>query len=93
MCCNERTTSEISFQLEAQDLRRDTSNAIASLNLRKEADKILLGIMSEPVKLTGEFKDQSDTDNVIKEIEKDDAEGSRINQRKLWGKPYYWPAI
>jgi len=49
--------------------------------------------MSEPVKLTGEFKDQSDTDNVIKEIEKDDAEGSRINQRKLWGKPYYWPAI
>jgi hypothetical protein len=34
----------------------DTQNAIASLNLKKEANKILLGIVSEPIELTGEFK-------------------------------------
>jgi hypothetical protein len=86
-------SSEISYQQEEKRLKRDTQNAIASLNLRKEADKILLGIISEPVELTGEFKDESDLDNMIKEIEKDDAEGSKDRQRKLWKETYYWPII
>lgn len=90
---DERMSSEISYQQEENRLKRDTQNAIASLNLRKEADKILLSIISEPVELTGEFKAESDLDNMIKKIEKDDAEGSQDRQRKLWKETYYWPAI
>lgn len=81
---DERMSSEISYQQEENGLKRDTQNAIASLNLRKKADKILLGIISEPVKLTGDFKDASDLDNMIKEIEKGDAKSSKDRQRKFW---------
>ena len=90
---DERLSSEISYQQEEKRLKRSTQNAIASLNLRKEADKILLGITSEPVELTGDFRDASDLDGMIKEIEKDDAKGSKDRQRKLWKETYYWPAI
>ncbi|KAL5331175.1 hypothetical protein ACEPPN_000704 [Leptodophora sp. 'Broadleaf-Isolate-01'] len=50
-------------------------------------------ITSELVELTGDFKDASDLDSIIKEIEKDDAKGSKDRQRKLWKETYYWPAI
>merc|ERR1711939_1042486 len=90
---DERLSSEISYQQGEKRLKRSTQNAIASLNLRKEADKILLGITSEPVELTGDFRDASDLDGMIKEIEKDDAKGSKDRQRKLWKETYYWPAI
>ena len=45
------------------------------MNLRKEVNKILLSIISKLIELTGEFKDESNLDNIIKEIEKDDAKG------------------
>lgn len=82
-------SSEISYWQEEKRLKRDTQNAIAFLDLRKEADKILLGILSELTKLIGDFKDASDLDHIVKNIEKDNAEVTKDRQRKLWEETYY----
>jgi hypothetical protein len=59
------------------------------LDLRKEADKIPPGILSKLTKLIGDFKDASDLNNIVKYIEKDNAEATKDKQRKLWEETYY----
>jgi glutamine synthetase len=53
---------------EEEQLPKETEMAIARLSTREIADRDLKDILSEPVELTGEFKEEDEFENLIKEI-------------------------
>jgi hypothetical protein len=71
----------------------NTENTIASLDVGELAEKELKDTISEPTELTGEFREESDYENVIKQIKKENANDIRTRQRSLWKETYYWPMI
>jgi hypothetical protein len=50
-------------------------------------------LLSEPEELTGEFRDESDFETVIKHIEKEIADNANVQLRRMWKETYYWPMI
>ena len=50
-------------------------------------------LLSEPDELIGDFKEDSDYENALKHIEKDNADDARIRLRRLWKETFYWPMI
>jgi hypothetical protein len=88
-----RITSEMNYQQYEERLRKTTENAIARLDVRELAERELQDTISEPTELTGEFREESDYENVIKQIEKENANDTRTRQRSLWKETYYWPMI
>jgi hypothetical protein len=88
-----RIASEMNYQQYEERLRKITENTIASLDVRELAERELQDIISEPTELTGEFREKSDYENAIKQIEKEKANDTRTRQRRLWKETYYWPII
>jgi hypothetical protein len=88
-----RLASELNYQQYAERLKETTQNIIAQLDARELAEKELQETISEPTELTGEFREESDFENVIKQIEKEKANDIRTRQRSLWKESYYWPII
>ena len=72
-----RIALEMNYQQYKERLRKSTENAIAHLDLRELADRELQDTISEPTELTGEFREESDYENVIKQIEKEYANNIR----------------
>jgi hypothetical protein len=62
---------------------------IACLDRRELMDIELRDILSEPQELMGEFNDEKDYDNAIKHIEKENADDTRTQIRRLWKETYY----
>ncbi|CZS92364.1 uncharacterized protein RAG0_02770 [Rhynchosporium agropyri] len=88
-----RLASELNYQQYADRLRKKTKQAIFRLDLKEVAEKELQDILSEPSELTGEFTDESDFEKVIKQLEKDRANNTKNQQRRLWKETFYWPMI
>jgi hypothetical protein len=88
-----RIASERNYQQVEERLRKTTQDAIARLDVRELAERELQDTISEPIELTGDFKEESDYENVIKQIEKENANDTRTRQRSLWKETYYWPMI
>jgi hypothetical protein len=47
-------------------------------------------LLSEPVELIGEFRDENDYGNAMKHIEKYNADDTRTRLRRLWKETYDW---
>lgn len=84
-----RIASEIHYQQYAERLKKSTQNAIARLDVRELAERELQDTISEPTELMAEFRDESDYENVIKQIEKETANDTKTRQRSLWKETYY----
>jgi hypothetical protein len=85
-----RLTSEYASQTLNQ---KDYSDTIARLTIRDLAEMEMQRLLSEPKELTGEFREESHYETVIKHIEKENADDARIRLRRLWKEAYYWPMI
>ena len=72
------------------DLLRHT---IACRDRRELSEIELQVILSEPLELMGEFNDENDYENAIKRIEKENADDTRTQLRRMWKETYYWPMI
>ena len=68
-------------------------HAIACLDVRELSGIELQDILSEPIELIGEFSKESYYENIIKHIEKENAEDSKTRLRYLWKETYYWLMI
>jgi hypothetical protein len=88
-----RRATEIYYQKEEERVRKSTEHAIASLDLRELVERELQDTLSEPTELTGEFREENDYENAIRQIEKEGANDIRTRQRRLWKETYYWPMI
>lgn len=88
MTLTERMASEINYQREEECLRKSIENAIACLDLRELVVRELQNILSEPTELMGEFGEESDYENAIKQVEKENANDIRTQQRRLWKQTY-----
>jgi hypothetical protein len=61
---------------------------------RRELSEIeLRDILSEPLELMGEFNDENDYENVLKRIEKENANDTKARLRRMWKETYYWPMV
>jgi hypothetical protein len=61
---------------------------IPRLDMRELAEREFQDIISEPTKLTGEFREESDYEDVVKQIEKEKANDTRTRQRRIWKETY-----
>ncbi|KFY80511.1 hypothetical protein V499_00635 [Pseudogymnoascus sp. VKM F-103] len=93
MTLAERTASEMSYQKMGKQLRRSTEDTISRLDVEELAERDFQEIISEPTELTGDFKEESDYETVLKQIEIEKARDTRTKQRRLWKETYYWPMI
>ena len=93
MTLSARLASELNHQQYAVRLRKETQQAIVRLDLKKVAEKKLQDTLSEPSEQTGEFRDESDFEKVIKQLEKDSANSTKTQHRRLWKETFYWPMI
>jgi hypothetical protein len=57
--------------------------------VRELVERELQDTISEPTELTGEFREESDYENVIRQIKKENANDTRTRQRSLWKETYY----
>ncbi len=56
----------MNYQQYEDHLKKTIENTITSLDMRELAERELQEIISEPTELTGEFREESDYENVIK---------------------------
>ncbi|KAE8440414.1 hypothetical protein EG329_008015 [Mollisiaceae sp. DMI_Dod_QoI] len=77
MTLSARLASELNHQQYADRLRKETQQAIVRLDLKGVAEKELQNTLSEPSELTGEFRNESDFEKVIKQLEKDRANSTK----------------
>jgi hypothetical protein len=76
-----------------KQLRRSTEDTISRLDVKELAEREFQEIISEPTELTGDFREESDYETVLKQIEIENARDTRTQQRRLWKETYYWPMI
>jgi hypothetical protein len=88
-----RIALERDYQQVKERLRKTIEDAIARLDVKELVERELQDTISKPTKLIGDFKEESDYENVIKQIEKENANDTRTRQRSLWKETYYWPII
>jgi hypothetical protein len=89
----ERTASELNNQKFKERLRKSTENAIAHLDVKELAEREFQETISEPTELTGEFREEGNYENVIKQIKIEKAKDTRTQQRRLWKETYLWPIV
>jgi hypothetical protein len=75
-----RIASERNYQQVEERLRKTTQDAIARLDVRELAERELQDTISKPIELTGDFKEESDCENVIKQIENENANNTKTRQ-------------
>jgi len=68
-------------------------HTIACRDRRELSEIDLRDILSEPLELMGEFNDEIDYEDAIKRIEKEKANDTRAQLRRMWKETYYWPMV
>jgi hypothetical protein len=68
-------------------------HTIACRDRRELSEIELQDILSEPLELMGEFNDENDYENAIKRIERENADDTRTQLRRMWKETYYWPMV
>jgi hypothetical protein len=68
-------------------------HAVACCDVRELSRMAMQDLLSKPAELMGEFRTESDYEDVIKHIEKENANDTRTQLRRLWKETYYWPMI
>ena len=88
-----RTMKEAEYRQEEERLPKETEAAIARLSVREIAERELTTMLSEPAELTGEFSEQKDFDNLIREVDNQNASEVTMRGRVSVKETYYWPII
>ena len=88
-----RSRQEEEYRQEEERLRQETEAAIGRLSMREIADRDLKELLSEPAELLGEFKEEGEFENLIKEIDKENAFDEKRRVRASIKETYYWPMI
>jgi hypothetical protein len=57
--------------------------------LKKLVERELQNILSKLTKLISEFKEESDYENAIKQVEKENANNIKTQQQRMWKQTYY----
>ncbi|KAH6668261.1 hypothetical protein B0J14DRAFT_158199 [Halenospora varia] len=68
-------------------------HALACHDIRELSRIALQDLLSKPAELMGEFSEESDYENAMKHIEKENADDTRTQLRRLWKETYYWRMI
>ncbi|KAF8860894.1 hypothetical protein BDZ45DRAFT_777268 [Acephala macrosclerotiorum] len=68
-------------RIKTERLKKRTENAIACLDWRGLSRMELQDLFSEPAELMGEFSEESDYENAMKQIEKENADDTRTRLR------------
>jgi hypothetical protein len=63
------------------------------LSIREFADQDLKDTLSEPTELMGEFKEEDEFENLIREVNRENAFGAKKRGRASVKETYYWPII
>jgi len=61
--------------------------------MRELADRDLKDIRSEPTELMGEFKEEEEFENLIREVDRENASDAKKRGRAFVKETYYWPII
>lgn len=88
-----RTKREVEYREEEERLSGETETAIARLTTRDIADRDLNHILSVPTELMGEFKEKGEFDELIREINEENASKVAKCERAAVKETYYWPII
>ena len=65
------------------NLRKSIKGTTAYLNLRELVEREFQNIFSEPKELVGEFREETDFENAIKQVEKEYADNIKSWRRQL----------
>jgi hypothetical protein len=79
----EQSTLEINYQREEEYLKKGIEDTIVYLNLRELVKREFQNIFSEPNKLVGKFREETDYKNAIKQVEKEYADNIKSRQQQL----------
>jgi hypothetical protein len=88
-----RTMREAQYRQEEERLPKETEASIARLSVREIAERDLNNMMSKPAELIGEFNEQKDFDNLIREVDNQNASEVKMRGRASVKETYYWPII
>jgi hypothetical protein len=88
-----RTMKEAEYRQEEERLPKETEAAIAHLNVREIAERDLKNMLSKPAELMREFSEQKDFENLIREVDNQNASEVRMRGRASVKETYYWPII
>lgn len=88
-----RTEKEEEYREEEERLPKDTEKAIACLNMRELADRDLKDILSEPTELMGEFEEEDEFENLIRDTDKENAGSAKKRGRASVKETHYWPIL
>ena len=68
-----RTMKEDEYRQEEERLPKELEAAIARLSVREIAERDLKSVLSEPAELMGEFSEQNDFENLIRDVDNQNA--------------------
>ena len=88
-----RTRKEDEYRQEEERLLKETEAAIARLSVREIAERDLKSLLFEPTELMGEFSEQNDFENLIRNVDNQNASEVMKRGRASVKETYYWPII
>jgi hypothetical protein len=84
-----QSKKEEEYWEEEERLPKETENAIACLSVREIANRDLKDVLSEPTELMGEFKEEDEFENPIREVDKENACNAKRRGRGPVKETYY----
>jgi hypothetical protein len=88
-----RSKREEEYREEEERLTEETEKAIACLSMRELADRDLKDVLSEPTELMGEFKEEDEFEELIRQVDRENAHNVKKRGRALVKETYCWPII
>ena len=88
-----RSKREEEYREEEERLVEETEKAIACLSMRDFADRDLKDVLSEPTELMGEFKEEDEFEELIRQVDRENAHDAKKRGRASVKETYYWPII
>ncbi len=67
----------MNYQQYEECLKKTIENTITSLDMRELVERELQETISEPTELTGKFREESNYENIIKQIKKENTNDIR----------------
>jgi hypothetical protein len=78
---------------EEERLVKETEKAIACLSIRDFTNRNLKDILSEPIELIGEFKEEDEFEELIRQVNRENAYNTKKRGRASVKETYCWPII
>jgi len=63
------------------------------ISIREIADRDLKDVLSEPMELMGEFKEEDEFEKLIRQVDRENAHDAKKRGREAMKETYYWPII